>query len=213
LKKESFSTREEAAHAISHGAGVLFGVFVLVILTVFSVLSGDGIKVFSSIVYGVSMILLYLSSTLYHGFRKEKIKNLFEIFDHSSIYLLIAGTYTPFLLNVFPSITGWALFFVIWGLALIGVVFKIFFVKRFVLLSTLLYIAMGWFIVFALGTLYHSLSILGFSLLLWGGILYTVGTFFYLYRGFKYHHFVWHLFVLAGSVLHFFTILFDIVLS
>ena len=103
MREERFSSHEEIAHAISHGAGVLLGVTALTLLTVFSALARDPIRVFSSIVYGVSMILLYLSSTLYHGFKKEKIKNLFEIFDHSSIYLLIAGTYTPFLLTVFPG--------------------------------------------------------------------------------------------------------------
>jgi len=185
--------REETAHAISHGAGVLLGVLALVLLTVFSVLDRNPIKVFSSIVYGVSMIVLYLSSTLYHGVRKAKIKNLFEIFDHSSIYLLIAGTYTPFLLAVFPGLTGWVLFGVIWGIALFGIVFKIFFIKRFVVLSTLLYIAMGWFIIFAIRTLYDTLSFRGFFFVLFGGIMYTVGTFFYLYRGFRYHHLVWHL--------------------
>ncbi len=212
MREERFSSHEEIAHAISHGAGVLLGVTALTLLTVFSALARDPIRVFSSIVYGVSMILLYLSSTLYHGFKKEKIKNLFEIFDHSSIYLLIAGTYTPFLLTVFPGLTGWILFGVIWGIALFGVVFKVFFVKRFVVFSTILYIAMGWFIVFALRAVFNALSHRGFFFLLFGGILYTVGTFFYLYRRFRYHHLVWHLFVLAGSLFHFFAILFDIIL-
>jgi len=213
VKHENFTMREEKAHAISHSAGVLLGVLALVLLTVFSVMDRDPIKIFSSIVYGITMIVLYLSSTLYHGFQKENIKNLFEIFDHSSIYLLIAGTYTPFLLTVFPGITGWVLFGVIWGIALFGIVFKIFFIKRFVVLSTMLYIAMGWFIVFALRAVFNALSPRGFFFLLFGGIMYTAGTFFYLYRGFRYHHLVWHLFVLAGSLFHFFAILFDIVLT
>lgn len=220
MKNESFTLKEEKAHAISHGIGFLFGIFTLILLTTLSFSSGDpsrgiardGWKIVGSIVYGVSMSLLYLSSTVYHGIRKSKLKDFFEFLDHSAVYILIAGTYTPFLLVTLRGSLGWFFLCVVWGLALLGIFFKFFFVKKFALLSTILYILMGWLIVFAMGPLISKLPLNGVLLLLAGGISYTIGTFFYLYRKFRYHHFVWHLFVLAGSVLHFFSILFYVIL-
>ncbi|MNI56473.1 hemolysin-III related [compost metagenome] len=153
------------------------------------------------------MLLLYMSSTLVHSFKEGKVKDLFEFFDHSSIYIFIAGTYTPFLLVAIRGPLGWSLFGIVWGIALLGVLFKAYFVKRFLFMSTIFYIIMGWLIVIAWGPLTTAVPGNGIVLLVTGGILYTLGTVFYVWRAFPYHHAIWHLFVLAGSVLHFFAIL------
>ena len=139
--------------------------------------------------------------------RDGKAKDFFEFMDHSSIYLFIAGTYTPFLLVAIRGTLGWSLFGIVWGVALFGVVFKAFFVKKFLFLSTIFYIAMGWLIVIAWNPLTAVVAPQGMNLLAIGGVLYTLGTIFYVWRGFPYHHAIWHLFVLAGSILHFFAIL------
>jgi hemolysin III len=153
------------------------------------------------------MLLLYLASTLVHSFPEGKTKDLFEIFDHSAIYLFIAGSYTPIFIHIIQGTLGWVLFGVVWGIAVMGVVFKSFFVKKFLFTSTIIYILMGWMIVFAWQPLFANLREGGIILLLIAGVLYTVGTVFYMWRTFPYHHAVWHLFVLVGSVFQFFAIL------
>lgn len=207
----TYSKQEEIVNALTHGLGACLSIVALVYLIVNSVKYGDVWHVVSFTLYGVTMLLLYVSSTLVHSFPEGKLKNLFEIFDHSSIYLFIAGTYTPLLFVVVRGPLGWSLFGVLWGLALSGVVFKSFFVKRFLFLSTLFYILMGWMAIFIWQPLATTLPSAGFELIILGGVLYTVGSVFYMWRGFKYHHAVWHLFVLGGSALHFFAI-FDYVL-
>ncbi len=203
----TYTRREEVANAITHGIGALLSVAALVLLIVFAAMKGTAWHVVSFTIYGSAMLLLYVSSTLVHSFPEGKVKNWFEIMDHSCIYIFIAGTYTPILFNVVQGTTGWVLFGIVWGVALAGVVFKSFFASRFLFTSTLLYIAMGWIIVFAWGPLVDNLAPGGLKLLIGGGLLYTVGTVFYMWRSFPYHHAVWHLFVLGGSVLHFFAIL------
>lgn len=202
-----FSKGEEIANSITHGIGVLLSIAALVLLIVFSALYGDGWHLAGFTVFGVTMFMLYTSSTLVHSFPKGKVKDLFEIFDHASIYFFIAGTYTPFLLIAVKGALGWWLFGIVWGIALIGTIFKCFFVKRFVILSTVLYVVMGWLIVFAWGPLVDALPSAAFAFLVTGGLFYTVGAIFYVWRGFKYHHMIWHLFVLAGSIFHFFAVL------
>lgn len=206
-RKQPFSLGEEIANSVTHGIGALLSISALVILIVFASMHGTIWHVVSFTIYGVSMVLLYTSSTLLHSLPNGKAKNLFEIFDHSSIYFFIAGTYTPFLFVVIQGRLGWTLFGIVWGLAIGGTVFKIFFVKRFVLFSTLLYVLMGWLIVFAWDPLTTTLPQRGITLLVAGGVLYTFGAIFYVWHGFKYHHMVWHLFVLAGSITHFFAVL------
>jgi len=208
---EKFSIKEEVFNAISHGVGALLSISALVLLVVFSAIKGDAWHIVSTAIYGATLIILYLSSTLYHAIQKKKAKAVFEIFDHASIYLLIAGTYTPFALVTLRGVTGWTIFGIIWGLAVLGVLFKVFFIKKFNFLATIIYILMGWLIVFAFGPLVQNLKGNGLALLVWGGIAYTAGTFFYLYRKFKYHHLIWHFFVLAGSILHFFCIFFYVI--
>ncbi|MDQ1909145.1 hemolysin III family protein [Paenibacillus sp. GD4] len=203
--------KEERANAISHGIGAVLSVAALIALLISSLHIGDLWRIVSSTIFGVTLILLYVSSTLLHSARTDKWIDLFEIMDHAAIYLLIAGTYTPFLLVTLHGTLGWSLFGVIWGLALIGVIFKLFYVKRFPVLSTLFYIAMGWMILFAIRPLYEELPEGGLFWLVMGGVLYTFGTLFYLWRRVPYHHAIWHTFVLAGSVCHFVTIFFYVI--
>lgn len=203
----TFSRNEEVANAITHGIGVLLSAAALVLLVVFASMKGTAWHVVSFSIYGASMLILYSCSTLVHGLKEGKAKDLFEIFDHSSIYLFIAGTYTPFLLAATRSTFSWTLFGVIWGIAAGGVVFKAFFVKRFLFMSTVFYVGMGWLIVLIWPQLSAAVPAPGLTLLLVGGGLYMLGTLFYVWRFFPYHHAIWHLFVLGGSVLHFFAIL------
>ncbi|GIP56581.1 hemolysin III family protein [Paenibacillus woosongensis] len=203
----TYPRREEIANAITHGIGSVLSVAALVLLIVFSSLKGTAWHVVSFTIYGVTMLLLYVCSTLVHSFKEGKVKDLFEFFDHSSIYLYIAGTYTPFLLVAIRGPLGWSLFGVIWGIAILGVLFKAFFVKRFLFMSTFFYLIMGWLIVIAWGPLTAAVPSQGIVLLVAGGVLYSLGTIFYVWRAFPYHHAIWHLFVLGGSVTHFFAIL------
>jgi len=203
-----YTKNEEIVNAVTHGIGVLLSITALVFLIISAKQNGSVWHVVTFSIYGGSMLILYLSSTLVHSFPEGKVKDLFEIFDHSAIYLFIAGTYTPFTLIVINGVLGWTLLTIVWAIALIGVVFKSFFTKKFMVLSTILYIVMGWLIVIAWNPLVETLPTAGITLLVTGGLLYTVGAIFYVWRGFIFHHAVWHLFVLAGSVSHFFTILF-----
>jgi hemolysin III len=202
-----FSKREEIANAIIHGIGALLSVAALVLLIVSSVTQGTVWHIVSFTLFGASMVLLYVSSTLVHGFPTGRVKDFFEIMDHSSIYFFIAGTYTPFLFLAVKGTLGWTLFGIVWGLAIAGTVFKSYFVKRFLHTSTLLYVVMGWLIVFAWGPLQQNVTHQGIILLVVGGVLYTFEAIFYVWRGFTYHHAVWHIFVLAASVLHFFAVM------
>ena len=205
-----YTKKEEVVNAITHGVGVLLSIAALVFLIIFSVQNGSPWHVVISVIYGVSMLLLYVSSTLVHSFPEGKTKDIFEIFDHSAIYIFIAGTYTPIMLLVIQGSLGWTLLGIIWGVAIIGVVFKAFYVKKFLFLSTILYIAMGWMIVIVWGPLTAAMPSAGIQLLIAGGLLYTFGAVFYVWRGFPFHHAVWHVFVLGGSVTHFFAVLFYI---
>ncbi len=204
---QPFTKKEEIANAITHGIGALLSVAALVLLIVYAAIEGNAWHVVSFTIFGATMLLLYTSSTLLHSFKPGKVKDLFEIFDHSSIYFFIAGTYTPFVLIAVQGGLGWTLFGIVWGLAIAGTVFKTFFVKKYMHASTFLYILMGWLIVFAWSPLSTSMSAEGLRFLVVGGVLYTVGAIFYMWRGFRYHHAVWHIFVLAGSVAHFFAVM------
>jgi hemolysin III len=206
-----YTRKEEIVNAITHGIGVLLSIAALVFLIIYAAKQGSAWDVVSATIYGVSMLLLYASSTLVHSFPEGKVKDLFEIFDHSAIYIFIAGTYTPIMLLVIKGVLGWTLLGIVWGVAVVGVVFKAFFVKRFLYMSTILYIAMGWLIVIAWKPLTAALPIGGVQLLVAGGLLYTFGAIFYVWRAFPFHHAVWHIFVLAGSIAHFFAVLFYVI--
>jgi len=211
MNSNIFTKREEIAHSITHGIGAILSIAGLVLLIVFSSLSGNPWKIVSVTIFGITMLLMYLSSTIVHSLPVGKWKDIFQIFDHSSIYLFIAGTYTPFLLVHLRSGIGWTLFGVIWGIAIIGIIFKVFFVKRFLILSTIFYILMGWLIVLVWEPLNQTVHNNGIMLLVIGGILYTIGTIFFIWRKIPYHHVIWHLFVLAGSICHFFAIFYYVI--
>lgn len=199
---------EEIANSISHGIGVLIAIGVTPILIIYSIPSGTAAIVGAS-VFGASMIILYLASTLYHAFPRSKAKEIFKILDHSSIFLLIAGTYTPFTLTVMKGAWGWTLFGIIWGLAIIGVIQKLVGgVLRTSRLSLVLYLAMGWLAIVAIKPLWYGLSGWGIFWLLSGGIMYSAGVLFFAYdHRIRYGHFIWHLFVLAGTGFHVASIL------
>lgn len=211
METHTYTKREEIVNAVTHGVGVLLSIAALVLLVVNASMNGNPWHIVSVSIYGTTMIFLYLSSTMVHGMPDGKWKDLFEIFDHAAIYLFIAGTYTPLLLVVLRGTLGWTLFGIVWGIAIFGVVFKVFFVKKFVVLSTVFYVLMGWIIVLAWNPLVTKLAFGGLVLLVVGGVLYSVGTIFYVWRSFTFHHAVWHLFVLAGSAMHFFTIFFYVI--
>lgn len=202
-----YTRKEELVNAITHGVGVLLSIAALVLLIIYAAKQDSAWYVVSATIYGVSMLLLYSASTLVHSFPEGKVKDLFEIFDHSAIYIFIAGTYTPIMLLVVKGVLGWTLLGTVWGIAVVGVVFKAFFVKRFLYLSTILYIVMGWLIIIVWEPLTDTLPVSGIQLLITGGLLYTFGAIFYVWRAFPFHHAVWHIFVLAGSVAHFFAVL------
>ncbi|MFJ5795907.1 hemolysin III family protein [Bacillus atrophaeus] len=203
-----FTIKEEIANAVTHGLGVLLSIPAIVYLVIFSANYGTVWDIVSFSVFGVSMLLLYLSSTLLHSIQHKKTKDILEIIDHSAIYVLIAGTYTPFLLGPLKGTLGFTMLIIVWSLALGGIVFKIFFVKRFIIVSTLVYLLMGWLMIIAVKPLYASLTGAGFGLLLLGGILYSIGTIFYIWRKIPFHHAIWHSFVLGGSAAMFFCVLF-----
>jgi len=198
--------KEETINAVTHGLGAVLGAGGLVLLLALAALRGDAWYVVSCSIYGATLVLLFTSSTLYHSFRRPRVKHVFRIIDHSSIYLLIAGTYTPFLLVSLRGRWGWSLFGVVWGLA--GIAFQVFFVHRFRLAQTLIYLVMGWLAVVAVKPLLTRVPRPGLLWLLAGGLFYSLGAVFYLWKKLPYHHGIWHLFVLAGSVCHYFAILF-----
>jgi hemolysin III len=208
----SYDTAEELAHSISHGIGVIIGIAVLVVLVVYSSLRQDLWAVVSCAVYGTTFILLFLGSTLYHSARRPRVRKALKVFDHAAIYLLIAGTYTPFALVTLRGALGWTIFGAIWACALLGISFKIFFTGRFKAVSLFSYLFMGWFCVAAVKPLYRELNTAGFVFLAAGGLCYTVGAVFYAWKSLRWSHTIWHLFVLAGSLCHFFSILFGIAL-
>ncbi len=206
----SLSIGEEIFNSITHGIGTLLSIAALVLLIVFAAIKGNAWHVVSFSIFGTTLVLLYLSSTLYHSFTKEKAKNLFARFDHAAIFLLIAGTYTPFLLTVLRGALGWTLFGIIWGVAIAGIVIRSIYLTKFRKLMVGLYLAMGWMFVFAFGPMMRSLPGISFMFLVLGGVLYSIGVIFYAWRNLKYGHGIWHLFVLAGSIMHFFSVIYTL---
>jgi hemolysin III len=197
---------EEIANSVTHGVGAAIGVTALVLMVVISALEGDAWKIVAASVHGASAVLLFLASTLYHAFRKPRLKRVFQVLDHAGVHLLIAGTYTPFALVTLRGPSGWSLFGLVWGLAVAGIVFESIFLERYPRLSTGSYLATGWIGVVAAGPLLQALPLAAMGWLLAGGVAYTLGVvFFALDR--PYHHAVWHLFVILGAGCHFVAIL------
>ena len=203
-----YSMGEEIANSITHGIGAALSVVGLVLLVLVAVQHGDTAQVVSFSIYGASMILLYLASTLYHSFQNPRLKRIFKIIDHASIYLLIAGTYTPFLLVGVRGTWGWTLLAIVWGLALLGVSMKTIFPHRFQKASVLTYVLMGWLCVVAFREMLANIPTGGVILLATGGVIYTVGVIFYMLKKVRYTHAIWHLFVLGGSLCHYFAVYF-----
>lgn len=203
---------EEVFNAVTHGIGIIFGIVALVVLVSLSVFKGSELKITSVAIYGATIILMFVVSTLYHAITHARVKPILKMLDHISIYFLIAGTYTPVMLGDVGGGWGWSMFGVIWGLALFGTFFKLFFTGRCEIFSVVLYGVMGWLVLIALSPLVHILPLNGILWLLTGGLCYTLGIIFYVLDT-RYHfsHFIWHLFVLAGCVCHFFAILFYVV--
>ncbi|WP_317174908.1 PAQR family membrane homeostasis protein TrhA [Pararhodonellum marinum] len=199
---------EEFANSITHGFGILFSIVAISLLVTFSVLNGTAIHIVSCALFGGSILLLYTFSTLYHAIQNERIKPLLRIFDHISIYMLIAGTYTPFLLLAVGGLWGWIFFGIIWGLTLMGTVFKIFYTDKFPKFSLILYLSMGWMAIFLIKPLLENLSAEVLSMIAAGGLAYTLGTVFYVRTNMPYAHTLWHIFVLTGTVLHFIGIMY-----
>ena len=199
--------REEIANAITHGIGALLAISALVLLIVFSALQGSAWHVSSFTIFGSTMVILYVMSTLYHSLTHLRAKKLFRKFDHMSIFLLIAGTYTPFCLTALRGWLGWIIFGVVWACALGGIVVKTFYTGKGELISTMLYIVMGWIIIFFIRPVYESMPLQGFLFLLIGGAFYTLGAFFFIKEKIPFNHSIWHLFVLAGSTFHFFAVM------
>jgi hemolysin III len=202
---------QELANSWTHGVSAALAIGGTAVLIVMACLRGNAWHIVSCSVYGGTLILLFVISTLYHSFRSPRVKYVFEILDHSAIFLLIAGTYTPFMLVTLRGAWGWSLFGVVWGLAAAGITFKAFFTGRFKLVSTLVYLGMSWMIILAIKPLVAALPKGGLYLLLLGGVFYSFGAIFYLWKKFQHHHAIWHLFVLAGSVCHYFAILFFVI--
>ena len=196
---------EEKLNAWSHGLGIGLGIAALVLMLL-GVDQTNPFGLFSVIVYGLSIILLFLASTCYHAIKDRKRKHYFRVADHISIYLLIAGTYTPVLLIAIPNSLGWTLFWVVWGIAAFGLILKLFFTGRFDNLSTLLYLAMGWLALIPYSELTAALDSAAMVWLIAGEISYTVGVLFYAVERIPYNHFIWHLFVLGGASCHFFMV-------
>lgn len=201
---------EEKLNALTHAIGAVFGIVALVLLIIFETKKTE-FSLFSVVVYGIAIIILFTASTMYHSFTDEKKKHYFRIVDHISIYLLIAGTYTPVLLITLEQSKGWLLFYIVWAIAGFGVILKLFFTGKFEAFSTILYLVMGWFIVFDFSTLNSLMPANGIILLMAGGLAYTVGIVFYAIEKIPYNHVIWHLFVLAGAICHFFMVLFFVV--
>jgi hemolysin III len=201
-----YTRREEYANIATHALGVALSIAALVVMVGYAARDGDPYHLVSVSIFGATLILLYLGSTLYHSVTHPTTKHVFRVIDHSCIYLLIAGSYTPFTLVSLRGNWGWALFGVTWGLAVAGVVFKIFFTRRFNILSTLTYIALGWLVVLAAKPVLHAVPPGGLALLAGGGLMYTFGVIFYLWERIPYHHAIWHVMVMAGSFLHFLAV-------
>ena len=212
MKEEIVYTKKylvtnEVLNVITHGIGAILSIVGMILLIMKAVNTGTTLELVSYCIYGFSQFLLYLSSTLYHSLIFTRARKVFKIFDHCSIFLLIAGSYTPITLITIGGTTGWTLFGVVWAIAIFGIIYKCLWIEKFKKMSTFLYIGMGWISMFAIRPMYNGLGFEGFALLLAGGLSFTIGTIFYSLRSVKYMHVLWHLFVLAGTGFIYFSIL------
>ena len=205
--ERSQSPGEEIANSVSHGVGLVAVLVAVPILIVAAVRRGGAAGIVGASVFAGTMVLLYLTSTLYHALPKNKVKRVFQVLDHGAIFLLIAGTYTPFTLGVLRGGWGWTLFGLVWGLAVLGIVLKTVGSVRITWLSTCLYLGMGWLVLIAIRPLWLRMPLSGLAWLVAGGLAYTAGVAFFAAERLRYSHFIWHLFVLTGTCCHFFAVL------
>jgi len=203
-----YEPKEEKFNVISHAIGLVLSVIALVLLVVFASLEGNSKHIISFSIYGASLIVLYSASTFYHYSQNPKLRKKLNIFDHAAIYVLIAGTYTPFAMLVLKGWVGWTILGVSWGLALIGIILKLFFTGRYDKISTFAYVLMGWLIIFAIKPLIDNFPIQGLIWLLAGGVFYTIGAILYSIKKLKFNHAIFHVFVLLGSFCHFIAVFF-----
>lgn len=197
----------ELTNSIIHGIGILFGIASIPLLSALAIRTNNINGIVGASVYGFCFLMLFTFSTLYHGFQQPKVKQVLQVFDHISIYFLIAGTYTPFILNYFFNTTGIVMLCVLWGLAFLGIFFKIYFVEKFNILSTIIYLLMGWMMVWGGKTFFVSMPFAVITMIIIGGVLYSIGVVFYLMEKWKWHHVIWHLFVLAAAICHYVAVL------
>ncbi len=208
-----YSPKEEKLNIISHAIGFLLSIVALFLLVVHATEFGDVRHIVSVSIFGGSLIVLYAASTLYHSAKIHELRRKLKIIDHSAIYVLIAGTYTPFTLITLNGTNGWVIFCVSWGMGLIGIALKLFFTGKYKLISTLLYVLMGWMIVFAINPLIDNLPLDGLYWLIAGGVSYTIGAVLYSIKKIKFNHAIFHVFVLIGSFCHFYSVFFYVLPS
>lgn len=201
-----YSSKEEAWNVATHGFGFLLSIIALAFMVVNASLNGDVWDIVSAVIYGSSLVVLYFASTLFHRSRQPATRARFKVFDHASIYFLIAGSYTPFLLIILRGSWGWSLFGVVWGLSIAGIILKLFFTGRYKVLSTISYVLLGWVIVVAIKPLIENLDPAGLWWLVAGGLFYSIGALLYLLKKLPFNHAIFHVFVLAGSFCQFVTI-------
>lgn len=199
---------EELANGITHGIGLALSVVGLVVLVALSIVRGNAWHIAGCATFGVTLVILYAASTMYHTFHAPRLKRLLKAFDHTAIYLLIAGTYTPFTLVNLRGFWGWILFALVWTFCIFGIAWKLFHTERFQIVSTLLYVAMGWLVLIAVKPLLAAVPLSGIVWLLAGGLFYTVGILFYAVKRVPYNHAIWHVFVMGGSICHYFAVVF-----
>lgn len=208
IRSRTYEPKEEFLNVISHGFGMLLSMAALVLLVVYASINLTVWHIVSFAIYGASLVILYTASTVYHASKKQHVRLRLNVFDHSSIYVLIAGTYTPFLLVTLRGPWGWSLFGVIWACALAGIILKLFYTGRYDKLSTVAYVIMGWLVLVAVYPLIQNLALGGLLWLLAGGVFYTVGAVIYLQHRIRFNHAIFHIFVLLGSISHFISIFF-----
>lgn len=205
-----FTLKQEIVHSTIHGFGILFGIISIPILTALAAKNANVPAIVGASIYGFTFLMLFTFSTTYHGFQQPQVKRVLEVFDHISIYFLIAGTYTPFLLIYLSNPFGNMLLIILWSLTLLGILFKILFTGRFEIISVLIYLAMGWILLVGGKRFFTALPSDVLTFIFIGGALYSIGIIFYLWEGFKWHHAVWHLLVLAAAVCHYVAVLLSV---
>lgn len=199
--------RLEIVNTITHGIGIIFGIATIPLLSALATRSDNIPGIVGGSVYGFCFIMLFTFSTLYHGFQHPRVKQVLKIFDHISIYFLIAGTYTPFILNYMFNTTGIVMLSALWGLTFFGIFFKIWFVNRFNVVSTIIYLLMGWMMVWGGSSFFKMMPVSVIVLIVTGGGLYSIGVIFYLWEKWRWHHAIWHLFVLSAAICHYVAVL------